>query len=335
MCTRWHTRRSRSHQRASFSVEAELPRLLLAERIRVQRDLLLLPKLRLLREQDRVALAGRADGARPTAGRMPARGRASGGCVRNVDRRHAGPVAELVRAPSAGTSCRQTIVGPVGGDEVDHLAQIVPAGPAASLPRKRFQARTSIGSTVGNVRVSSRIRRRSRPGTTTSLATALARAAALRWRWRRRASASPTLPPPAGYRRIERFYPALVALFRRSRARLPLKAVEHVGRAGVAGTRAARTCCTSSGSRCRRPTRTSASARRRCSRRTTCCRGGRPASATSGGGCSRASTASSSTASAAARCCRARRRGARDPASRSTRARQAAPTTGRPCSRSA
>lgn len=37
------------------------------------------------------------------------------------------------------------------------------------------------------------------------------------------------LPPPAGYRRVERFYPLSSRLFRRSRARLPLKAVEHLG----------------------------------------------------------------------------------------------------------
>jgi glycosyltransferase involved in cell wall biosynthesis len=35
------------------------------------------------------------------------------------------------------------------------------------------------------------------------------------------------LPPPAGYRRVERFYPVSSRLFRRSRARLPLRAAEH------------------------------------------------------------------------------------------------------------
>ena len=34
---------------------------------------------------------------------------------------------------------------------------------------------------------------------------------------------------PTGYRRVERFYPLSSRLFRRSRARLPLKAVEHLG----------------------------------------------------------------------------------------------------------
>jgi glycosyltransferase involved in cell wall biosynthesis len=37
------------------------------------------------------------------------------------------------------------------------------------------------------------------------------------------------LPPAAGYRRVERFYPVSSRLFRRSRARLPVKAVEHLG----------------------------------------------------------------------------------------------------------
>jgi glycosyltransferase involved in cell wall biosynthesis len=37
------------------------------------------------------------------------------------------------------------------------------------------------------------------------------------------------LPAPDGYRRVERFYPLSSRLFRRSRARLPLKATEHLG----------------------------------------------------------------------------------------------------------
>jgi glycosyltransferase involved in cell wall biosynthesis len=38
-----------------------------------------------------------------------------------------------------------------------------------------------------------------------------------------------TVPEPVGYRREERFYPLSSRLFKRSRLRLPLKAVEHVG----------------------------------------------------------------------------------------------------------
>jgi len=37
------------------------------------------------------------------------------------------------------------------------------------------------------------------------------------------------LPAASGYRRVERFYPLSSRLFRRSRARLPLKATEHLG----------------------------------------------------------------------------------------------------------
>jgi glycosyltransferase involved in cell wall biosynthesis len=37
------------------------------------------------------------------------------------------------------------------------------------------------------------------------------------------------LPPAAGYRRVERYYPLSSRLFRRSRLRLPVKAVEHLG----------------------------------------------------------------------------------------------------------
>jgi glycosyltransferase involved in cell wall biosynthesis len=37
------------------------------------------------------------------------------------------------------------------------------------------------------------------------------------------------LPAPDGYRRVERFYPVSSRMFGRSRARLPLKAVEHLG----------------------------------------------------------------------------------------------------------
>ena len=40
------------------------------------------------------------------------------------------------------------------------------------------------------------------------------------------------LPPPDGYRRSERFYPLSSRVFGRSRARLPLKAAEHLGVAG-------------------------------------------------------------------------------------------------------
>ncbi len=37
------------------------------------------------------------------------------------------------------------------------------------------------------------------------------------------------LPPPDGYRRTERFYPLSSRVFKRSRLRLPLKAIEHAG----------------------------------------------------------------------------------------------------------
>jgi glycosyltransferase involved in cell wall biosynthesis len=47
------------------------------------------------------------------------------------------------------------------------------------------------------------------------------------------------LPAADGYRRVERFYPLSSRLFRRSRARLPLKAVEHLGVAGSLSTRRA------------------------------------------------------------------------------------------------
>jgi glycosyltransferase involved in cell wall biosynthesis len=43
------------------------------------------------------------------------------------------------------------------------------------------------------------------------------------------------LPAPEGYRRSERFYPASSRIFGRSRARLPLKAVEHLGVAASLG----------------------------------------------------------------------------------------------------
>jgi glycosyltransferase involved in cell wall biosynthesis len=47
------------------------------------------------------------------------------------------------------------------------------------------------------------------------------------------------LPPAVGYRRIERFYPLSSRLFQRSRARLPLKAVEHLGVLASLSTRRA------------------------------------------------------------------------------------------------
>jgi glycosyltransferase involved in cell wall biosynthesis len=70
------------------------------------------------------------------------------------------------------------------------------------------------------------------------LASALARAGALvevatsRFRFGE-------LPPAFGYRRVERFYPLSSRLFQRSRARLPLKAVEHVGVVGSLSSRGA------------------------------------------------------------------------------------------------
>jgi glycosyltransferase involved in cell wall biosynthesis len=45
------------------------------------------------------------------------------------------------------------------------------------------------------------------------------------------------LPPAVGYRRVERFYPLSSRLFQRSRARLPLKAIEHAGVLGSLSTR--------------------------------------------------------------------------------------------------
>ena len=68
------------------------------------------------------------------------------------------------------------------------------------------------------------------------------------------------LPAPDGYRRTERFYPLSSRLFKRSRLRLPLKAVEHLEVMRSLSRRARRTCCTCSGSHCRRPTCACASA---------------------------------------------------------------------------
>jgi glycosyltransferase involved in cell wall biosynthesis len=45
------------------------------------------------------------------------------------------------------------------------------------------------------------------------------------------------LPPARGYRRVERFYPLSSRVFQRSRARLPVKAVEHAGVVGSLSTR--------------------------------------------------------------------------------------------------
>ena len=120
------------------------------------------------------------------------------------------------------------------------------------------------------------------------------------------------VPAPDGYRRSERFYPLSSRLFKRSRARLPLKAVEHLDVLRSLSRRARRRRCTCSGSRCRRPTCTCASASpsvftahdllpRRTASRT------RPLAAAA----RRGSTGSSCTPSAAAR---------RSPSSASTRA---------------
>ena len=61
------------------------------------------------------------------------------------------------------------------------------------------------------------------------------------------------VPEPEGYVRTERYYPLSSRLFKRSRLRLPLKAVEHVGVLRSLA-RARPTSCTCSGSRSRRQT---------------------------------------------------------------------------------
>ena len=137
---------------------------------------------------------------------------------------HARPVADAGRAPRpappGGRRHR-----PVGRDELDHLAQVGAAAGRRPCCRGRGSrpGRASALYCTEPCASSSPTRRRTRRGTTTSSPRRWP-GRARRSRSRPRASASPTLPPPRGYRRIERFYPLSSRLFQRSRARLPLKA---------------------------------------------------------------------------------------------------------------
>ena len=165
-----------------------------------------------------------------------------------------------VNRPSAqaGTSCTQRDVGIVGGREVDHLVEVGLAAAAARVAVEEVpaadehaiyataRARAPRRSTGVHPLVRPRARRR-------------ARAAGRRRRARdlalplRRRSPAPTATGAASASiRSRRASSSARAL------RLPLKAVEHLGVMRVARPRAPRRRCTCSGSRCRRPTCTSA-----------------------------------------------------------------------------
>src|SRR5579884_395861 len=128
----------------------------------------------------------------------------------------------------AGTSCRQTSAGrsAVISSTISRRYARRPGG--LVLPWKRFQVRTTIGSTVSAVRVVLADPPAYTPWYDHELAAALARGGA-----DVELLTSPfrfaELPPPAGYRRSSRLYPVSSRVFRRSPLRLPLKAVEHLG----------------------------------------------------------------------------------------------------------
>ena len=234
----------------------------------------------------------------------PVSRRPSPAVIRTGPNRGRAATSPAVKRPSAqaGTSCRQSTSGSSAvASRIISSRNVARCG-GTVLPWKRFQLRTSTRLRYFGARPARR------PAGVHALVRP--RAGVARSRAPARTSSSQTsrfrfgdVPAADGYRRTERFYPLSSRLFRRSRLRLPLKAVEHLDVMRVARARARRTSCTCSGWRCRRPTCTCASARRPSSPRTTCCRGGRRPAPSCGDGCSRGSTASSSTASAAARRC--------------------------------
>ena len=228
-------------------------------------------------EQDRVALA-RERRAEEAVVRLASAGSPSARVIGSGPTRGRAATSPSVKRPSAqaGTSCTQSTSGSSAVASRDHLVEEAPRAAVGPCCRGR-------GSSCGRARAyaTSRARpprrsaRRSPPGTTTS-SPRRSRGRAPTSSSRRRGSASATSRTPTGYRRSERFYPLSSRLFKRSRLRLPLKAVEHLGRAALAVARACRRRCTCSGSRCRRPTSTCAFARRPSSRRTTSCRDAPP-----------------------------------------------------------
>ena len=215
--------------------------------------------------------------------------RAADGAPESAAGRLAATVAGSVKRESAqaGTSCRQRTSGSSAVASSHHLVEKRDAAAAASCCR-------GTGSRCGRAPVYAtdvRVLLADPPAFTPwydhELAAALAPG---RRRRRARHVAFSVRQPsrrPTATAASEAFYPLSSRLFRRSRLRLPLKAVEHLDVLRAPRPRRCRTCCTCSGSRCRRPTCACGfRVRRPCSPRTTCCRAARRRRAISGGGCS-------------------------------------------------
>ena len=185
-------RAARAPTSAPASRRARAAGLLLAERVRVERDLLLLRGRRRRSGPGSRCPCPCEPTSCPTARRHARSGRASAARVRAATACHARPTRRRCRAPSAGTSCRQTIAGRSAVDELDHLAQVTPFRPGGDvLPWKRFQVRTSIGALLyETVRVVDRGSAGVHAWYDHELAAALARRGRRRSRSRRRVSAS-------------------------------------------------------------------------------------------------------------------------------------------------
>src|SRR5207244_5077014 len=113
----------------------------------------------------------------------------------------------------------------VGGRDADHLVEMLAPPRRHRVAVKEVPAADEHPSTLLPVRVLLADPPAFTPWYDHELAAALARRGAdvtlatSRFRFG-------DVPPPAGYRRVERFYPVSSRLFRRSRARLPLKRSE-------------------------------------------------------------------------------------------------------------
>src|SRR5262249_24124851 len=203
-------------------------RLQAAEAGAVQRQHLVVDDAQSRRQQDRVALPGE-QGAQEAV--VDARQRAA---QRRRDRQRAerGPRGHVADGEPAECPRRHLLgaedVGIVGCRELDHLVEVgVPTGrhrvAVEPVPTAHEHA-----STLLPVRVLLADPPAFTPWYDHELAAALAdrgtRVVLATSRFRFGA-----VPPPTGYRREERFYPLSSRLFKRSRLRLPLKAVEHVG----------------------------------------------------------------------------------------------------------
>src|SRR5262249_43353987 len=203
--------------------EAKLLRLRVAEPPRVERQAFVAEDTEARRSKDAVALAGerRAKQAVVQAGEPAAE--SSGARAR--------PRGEIARGETAERPSRDLLgaqpVGVVGGRKPQHLVEVGAALGRHRVAVEEVPAADEHATTLLPVRVLLADPPAFTPQYDHALAAALARAGA-----DVELATSPfrfgALPEADGYRRDERYYPLSSRIFKRSRLRLPLRALEHV-----------------------------------------------------------------------------------------------------------